>query len=257
MNLRLGTLEVLEKLVTSAEFQYTDPKIQFPNRNIVVVTPNLNHLSLLSKNHVLRNEYLQSDYLLPDGMPLVILSRWIHRGQFRKLSRFTGVESTEVVLSNAKDVYIIGSSNEIVSKIEVLYKKQNNSKIKLEASFEIVDENQLESFAASLSSKLHLSPAKDVLVCLGFPKQEKLALLLSKYEYQQPKNFFCVGGSLDMLSGTFPRAPIFLQKIGAEWLWRLSLDFRSLFPRYRSDFLFLVKFTFQMLCFTNSSGRKR
>lgn len=33
-----------------------------------------------------------------------------------------------------------------------------------------------------------------------------------------------VGGSFDFIAGTTKRAPLFVQKIGLEWLWRLILQ---------------------------------
>jgi N-acetylglucosaminyldiphosphoundecaprenol N-acetyl-beta-D-mannosaminyltransferase len=33
-----------------------------------------------------------------------------------------------------------------------------------------------------------------------------------------------VGGSFDMIAGVIPRAPIWVQKIGLEWLYRLGKE---------------------------------
>jgi N-acetylglucosaminyldiphosphoundecaprenol N-acetyl-beta-D-mannosaminyltransferase len=52
-----------------------------------------------------------------------------------------------------------------------------------------------------------------------------------------------VGGSFDVLSGMISRAPLWIQKSGLEWLYRLSKEPRRLFKRYTLDnlrFLFLL-----------------
>jgi N-acetylglucosaminyldiphosphoundecaprenol N-acetyl-beta-D-mannosaminyltransferase len=41
-----------------------------------------------------------------------------------------------------------------------------------------------------------------------------------------------VGGSFDVLSGLTRRAPIWMQKSGLEWFYRLSQEPRRLFKRY-------------------------
>ena len=41
-----------------------------------------------------------------------------------------------------------------------------------------------------------------------------------------------VGGSFDVLSGTIPRAPKWMQKANLEWLFRVANEPRRLFKRY-------------------------
>lgn len=49
-----------------------------------------------------------------------------------------------------------------------------------------------------------------------------------------------VGGSFDVLSGHIPRAPLWMQKSGLEWLFRLLQEPRRLGPRYvKSNVAFL------------------
>jgi N-acetylglucosaminyldiphosphoundecaprenol N-acetyl-beta-D-mannosaminyltransferase len=55
--------------------------------------------------------------------------------------------------------------------------------------------------------------------------------------------FIGVGGSFDVLAGEIPRAPIWVQKIGMEWFFRMANEPRRLFKRYffgNSKFIFLV-----------------
>ena len=69
-----------------------------------------------------------------------------------------------------------------------------------------------------------------VLVGLGFPKQERLISLLRS---EMPQTWFVgVGISLSFLAGDQPRAPAALQRLGLEWLHRLSHEPRRLFRRY-------------------------
>jgi N-acetylglucosaminyldiphosphoundecaprenol N-acetyl-beta-D-mannosaminyltransferase len=41
-----------------------------------------------------------------------------------------------------------------------------------------------------------------------------------------------VGGLFDFFSGNIPRAPLWLRKLGGEWLWRLLQEPRVKFKRY-------------------------
>ncbi len=72
-----------------------------------------------------------------------------------------------------------------------------------------------------------------VFVSLGFPRQEILAVQLSR---NHPRLWFlCCGGAMDMAAGDVPRAHPFLQRIGAEWLHRLAHEPRRLARRYIVD----------------------
>lgn len=44
--------------------------------------------------------------------------------------------------------------------------------------------------------------------------------------------FMGVGGSFDVISGAIPRAPLWMQKSGLEWLFRVIQEPRRLFKRY-------------------------
>lgn len=52
-----------------------------------------------------------------------------------------------------------------------------------------------------------------------------------------------VGGSFDVLAGIKKRAPVFLQKIGMEWAFRLAQEPRRLLKRYlvtNTQFMFRI-----------------
>jgi N-acetylglucosaminyldiphosphoundecaprenol N-acetyl-beta-D-mannosaminyltransferase len=69
-----------------------------------------------------------------------------------------------------------------------------------------------------------------IFMGLGFPKQELVAeWLLTVF----PECWIVgCGGAISMAAGDAPRAPRWMQRIGAEWLHRLRLEPRLLFRRY-------------------------
>lgn len=72
-----------------------------------------------------------------------------------------------------------------------------------------------------------------VYVALGFPKQEQLALELSR---QMPTTWFVgVGISFSFVCGDVRRAPRWMQAAGLEWVHRLAQEPRRLFRRYVVD----------------------
>ena len=71
----------------------------------------------------------------------------------------------------------------------------------------------------------------DVLVVgLGAPKQE---LWVHQHRDRLAARIaLCVGATIDFLSGDKPRAPLWMQKAGLEWLHRLLGEPRRLLRRY-------------------------
>jgi N-acetylglucosaminyldiphosphoundecaprenol N-acetyl-beta-D-mannosaminyltransferase len=75
------------------------------------------------------------------------------------------------------------------------------------------------------------TPAPLVFLALGMPQQAILARQIA----DQPKARgvgLCIGASIDFLTGRQHRAPVWLQKISLEWLYRLVSDPRRLASRY-------------------------
>jgi N-acetylglucosaminyldiphosphoundecaprenol N-acetyl-beta-D-mannosaminyltransferase len=70
-----------------------------------------------------------------------------------------------------------------------------------------------------------------VIVGIGFPKQEYLSLAVHARLTKSPL-FLLLGASAEFYVGAKKRAPVFLQKMGLEWLHRLLQEPRRLWKRY-------------------------
>jgi len=72
------------------------------------------------------------------------------------------------------------------------------------------------------------------LICVGCPAQEIIARALSDLGCKSGVAL-CVGASVDFLTGTKTRAPLWLQKLGLEWAYRLAHEPGRLWRRYLVD----------------------
>ena len=71
-----------------------------------------------------------------------------------------------------------------------------------------------------------------IFLAVGMPQQEGI---LARHIADRPQVRgvgLCVGASIDFLTGKQRRAPVWLQKVGLEWLHRLLSDPRRLASRY-------------------------
>ena len=94
---------------------------------------------------------------------------------------------------------------------------------------------------------LKTSGANVVLVGLGNPKQTKW---IYKYKNRLPEIdvFLALGATIDFEAGNIKRAPVLLQKLALEWLYRFFKEPRRLFHRYFvDDIQFFYYFVRQLL----------
>lgn len=70
-----------------------------------------------------------------------------------------------------------------------------------------------------------------IVLGMGMPRQEEVAAgLRAVLDY--PCLIVCGGAIIDFLGGKTPRAPLWVRRVGMEWVFRLALEPRRLFQRY-------------------------
>lgn len=172
-----------------------------------------------------------------DGMPLVWVSR-LKRNAIE--SRVCGPDFMKAFLEKNKDLThgFIGGSPGQAEKVSELFHIESicDSPPMRPFSAENVRDD-LERFTRKLGSKPF---PKVIWVGLGAPKQELWIEEAAKLRSETV--FLGVGAAFDFLAGTKPRAPIFMQKLGLEWLFRLMSEPKRLWRRYlKTNTLFIVK----------------
>lgn len=101
----------------------------------------------------------------------------------------------------------------------------------------------IEGYTKLLVDTLKKEKTDILFVGLGFPKQELLIHSLKQYiektHYYRPIVMVSVGGSIDVLTGRVPRAPLFLRNLGLEWMFRLIVEPWRIIRMVRGSLFFL------------------
>ncbi len=93
--------------------------------------------------------------------------------------------------------------------------------------------------------RINDSGADIVWVGLGAPKQEKW---MNAHKDKINAVMMGVGAGFDFHGGTIKRAPVWIRKIGLEWLYRLCMDPKRLFKRYIvTNLKFIWYLSFELL----------
>jgi N-acetylglucosaminyldiphosphoundecaprenol N-acetyl-beta-D-mannosaminyltransferase len=209
----------------------------------VVYTPNPEQIIQSRGDEVFRQALKSADLLLPDGVGLVVASRFLALlGQTKPIAeRITGVEVAAGLLDFAqkKDfkVLVIGGKNYSPSN----YFAYQGAKVDWTPGFVDVSQPTAREKSA-LEKKITAIKPDIVFVAFGAPAQEvwieNNRQLLQK---NKVKIAMAVGGSFDFLLGQVPRAPYLMRKLGLEWLFRLLIEPWRIKRQLRLiSFIFLV-----------------
>jgi N-acetylglucosaminyldiphosphoundecaprenol N-acetyl-beta-D-mannosaminyltransferase len=178
-------------------------------------------------------------YAFPDGLPLV----WASRLKSIPITeRVCGPDFMAALLEN-RTGEAFGFIGGKAGLAESIGKRFNIRAIAYTPPFRpFTPENALEDwkkFVHQTQAK-HGKLPRFVWVCLGAPKQELWMQTVSPVA--KGVFFLGVGAAIDFLAGEITRAPLRMQKMGLEWLFRLIQEPRRLWRRYLiSNFQFVFQ----------------
>jgi N-acetylglucosaminyldiphosphoundecaprenol N-acetyl-beta-D-mannosaminyltransferase len=168
---------------------------------------------------------------LPDGQGVVWANRIVHRSRSVPPTRVYGPDLLLDVFRNGQDVglrhYLLGSTpavlERLAAELRARFPRARIVGIESPPFREPTDaerQSQLE--------RIRVSGAQIVWLGLGTPKQDFEAARLAT---AHPAVFAAVGAAFDFVSGNKPQAPLWMQRHGLEWLFRLCSEPRRLWRR--------------------------
>ena len=182
-----------------------------------ILAVNPEKVFVLRADKFLRDFFERAALLIPDGIGMVKGLSILHN---IKVSRVPGADLMQNICAEAPErgyrIFIYGSSEEVNAKsCEILRQRHPGIKIVGRANGFVRPEDM-----DNLVESINESRADILFIAMGSPRQEKWmsenASALTTVKICQG-----IGGTLDTIAGTVKRAPIFWQKLGLEWFYRL------------------------------------
>ena len=218
-----------------------------------VATLNLDHVVKLSQNPLFRKAYHAHSHITADGNPIVWLSRLA--GQDVALVPGSELIDPLVALAAAEQVKIAlfgGAQDTLDAAARHLAARHPDLQIVLRHAPEM-GYDPLDAMAQADIEAIGASGARLCFLALGAPKQEIFA---ARAQSALPAvGFVSIGAGLDFIAGTQTRAPLWVRRLAAEWLWRLLGDPRRLLGRYATCLRMLPVLTGRALQIRRQSGR--
>jgi N-acetylglucosaminyldiphosphoundecaprenol N-acetyl-beta-D-mannosaminyltransferase len=206
-------------------------------RRGIITTVNVAILMMMRDNPDLQRFIDQSTLTVADGQPLVWYSRLRRRGV---PERVTGVDLIVALCSMAATegfgVYLLGAEGEVVERVADRL-TEAHPKLKICG---IADGYFGSDEASSRARTVRDSGADILFVAMGVPRQERF--LEEHWASLGVSLAVPVGGGFEVIAGTKKRAPVWIQRAGLEWLYRVVQEPRRLWKRYlvtNTQFLYL------------------
>jgi N-acetylglucosaminyldiphosphoundecaprenol N-acetyl-beta-D-mannosaminyltransferase len=210
------------------------------------MTVNLHTTMLIDNSPAMRDVVAAAAFVVADGMPLV----WASRFRPRRLpERVAGADLVPAICERAAQkgyrLFFLGGAPGVGEKAAA----------NLSARFPGLQVVGIESPPyrpttpvedTELLERIRATQPHLLFVAFGQPKGE-----LWVHQYSPALvGTVCVqiGGALDFAAGRIRRAPRWMQRVGLEWVYRLSCEPRRLFTRYARNALFVGRMLIADLC---------
>ena len=195
----------------------------------MVCTANVHMVMTAYDEAAFRSVLQAADLVTPDGMPLV----WtLRRMGYAQQERVYGPTLMGKLLSLVEETGIpvgfLGSTPAVIENIQVQV-RQAHPQIKLAYAYSPPFRALDPVEDAAIVDAINQSGVRILFVGLGCPKQE---LWMHAHRGQVNAVMLGVGAAFDYLAGIKPQAPLWMQRIGLEWFYRLVTEPRRLWVRY-------------------------
>ena len=210
-----------------------------------VVTPNVDHIVKVQTDRGLQAAYKQAALIVTDGKPVVWAANLLGvkipgtvPGSDLVPAIFDATQSHKKPLT----IFLLGAMPGVAERAQaVIHDKWPWVKVvgTLSPPFGF---DKKEADSKVICSIVNASNADLLVLGLGAPKQE---IWITRYAPMlKVKAALCVGATIDFLAGEKARAPMWMRKLGLEWLHRMLSEPKRLAKRYFVDAVVFPKLVF-------------
>lgn len=188
---------------------------------------NVNSVNLTTKHPTLKHALNRGDRCFADGSGIRIAAKY---SGVRIRENVNGTDMLPhlciAAQASKKSIYMLGAKPGVAAKAAQKLLKQYPQLNIAGTQDGYFDAQETEDVIA----RINQSGADVLLVAMGSPMQE--AWIDAHAKRLKCSTALAVGGLFDFYSGNIPRAPMWMRKLGMEWVWRLMQEPKTKFNRY-------------------------
>ena len=215
-------LEKIERVETPGELSQLLADLSAPTGPKVLAFANAHALNALTSSQVFFDALLAADLVLRDGLGMATLFKLMNMSPGLNLNG-TDLIPQLIARFDGRAIAFYGTQEPWLARgAHAAGQLAPTSHFSAAGGF---DESQ------AYVDLVRLHKPDLIVLGMGMPKQELVAAAL-RASIEHPCLIICGGAIIDFLGGRVPRAPHWMRKLGAEWLFRLLLEPQRLFQRY-------------------------
>lgn len=204
-----------------------------PQGKLLINTINAHSYNTALKDAAFAEALLKGDVLIPDGASIVMACRWLH-AHSQPTERVAGWDLFDFEMKRLNQrggrCLFLGSSEAVLTLIREKTRSEcpNIEVLTYSPPYKAEFTEQENKEMVEIINR-----AQPDLLWIGMtaPKQEKWI-----YSHWQELDIHChcgtIGAVFDFFAGTAKRAPLWWQRHGLEWLYRLMKEPRRMWRRY-------------------------
>lgn len=210
-----------------------------------VVTPNVDHIVKLQTDKGLQKAYTDAALIVTDGKPVVWAASLLGvdlpgtvPGSDLVPALFEHAQNNQQPLT----VFLLGAMPGVADRAkDIIHTTWPMVKVVGTLSPDFGFEKKPD-ISKAICETVNASGADLLVLGLGAPKQE---LWITQYASEiSVKVALCVGATIDFIAGEKARAPLWMQRVGLEWLHRMLSEPKRLAKRYIVDAIIFPKLIF-------------
>lgn len=205
-----------------------------------IITPNVDQIVRVEKDKYFKDIYANAELLLADGHPLLWIANWYRRPFKEKICGSDLVpELCALASEKGYSIFLLGAAPGVALKAADKL-KQKHPALKVAGVYSPIKGFEKNSNEINKINTLLLNSKADMLfVGLGVPKQD--VFIYENMEHYKIPMSFSIGASIDFIAEVQKRAPLWMRRIGMEWLYRLFREPKRMFKRYLIDDMEIFK----------------
>jgi N-acetylglucosaminyldiphosphoundecaprenol N-acetyl-beta-D-mannosaminyltransferase len=198
----------------------------------IIAHQNLHGLYLHQADPLLREFFASARFTHIDGMPLVLLGRWL-KLPLRREHRVTYVDWTDSLMTEAAAhgwrVFYLGSRPGVAESGAAILRARHPG-LRIATSHGWFDATADSLDNADLIARLNAYGPHILMVGMGMPRQEHW--IRENFHRLRANVVLPCGACMDYVAGVIPAPPRWMGRLGIEWLYRLASEPRRLWRRY-------------------------
>jgi N-acetylglucosaminyldiphosphoundecaprenol N-acetyl-beta-D-mannosaminyltransferase len=185
-----------------------------------IVTPNPEMIMKARRDEHFREVLNQADLSVPDGMGVVWASKILG---VALRERVAGTDLMQAICTQAArrgwPVFLLGAREGVAEQAAEKLVSHNPGLRVVGTYAGCADRERDADMRAHLGALVHARDPVILFVAFGAPKQE-LWIARNRAQLHGVRLAMGLGGAFDFIAGKVPRAPVWMRRIGLEWLYR-------------------------------------